>query len=435
MLKIISAIIFSLWSIFIIYLYYTQNTSHLSLISGGNSSYLFLLIAIILTLYGGFKFWQLSTEKKEFSYNFWIIIGSFLTIFLVICLFYANTISAKNSIAWVDPSGFVLFFHAVTLLIYPVFLVFLWKAIGGSLFHFSENWKNLPTRLTALIETTLGIGVFSFVVFLLGFFGKFHLTPFIISLVILTFLSFFGWKKIFAEISTKKITLNTSGTFTFHTFTTEISFLIFSFVASVSLINAIRPMPIGWDDLGVYMNFPKIIANTGTLLEGAGMYIWHLITSTGFIWSNTASQAFYVNQIGGFLAKIAIICGLSLLLDNKNLHKKTIISLPAILGIVYYIMPMTIFQQAKDMKLDPALMFVSVTAVMTIFYAFSALSENKKFAKILFFIAGIITGIAFGIKFTTLMLIIAILGLIAYKILGISGFFGFFWAFVAIFTK
>jgi hypothetical protein len=49
--------------------------------------------------------------------------------------------------------------------------------------------------------------------------------------------------------------------------TAEFAFIIISFLISVSLINAIRPMPIGWDDLGVYMNFPRIMALTGSALE------------------------------------------------------------------------------------------------------------------------------------------------------------------------
>jgi hypothetical protein len=49
--------------------------------------------------------------------------------------------------------------------------------------------------------------------------------------------------------------------------TAEFAFTIISFLISISLINAIRPMPIGWDDLGVYMNFPRIMALTGSALE------------------------------------------------------------------------------------------------------------------------------------------------------------------------
>lgn len=74
-------------------------------------------------------------------------------------------------------------------------------------------------------------------------------------------------------------------------------FFIF-FLISVSLINALRPMPIGWDDLGVYMNFPKLMATAGEALKGAGMFSWQIITGTGFLFSYTAAQAFYINQLG-----------------------------------------------------------------------------------------------------------------------------------------
>ena len=56
-------------------------------------------------------------------------------------------------------------------------------------------------------------------------------------------------------------------------------------------------MPIGWDDLGVYMNYPKILALTGESMKGVAMYSWQLITGTGFMFSYNAAQAFFVNQL------------------------------------------------------------------------------------------------------------------------------------------
>lgn len=354
------------------------------------------------------------------------------------CILYSSLVSnaAWKTISWVNSNPMILFFHAVQLLVYPLFLVFLWKAIGGTISHFIKGWSELPARLTAIIETAIGLGIFSFLLFLAGFFGQYNIASLICILVLLTAASFIGWKKIYSEIFGKRIVFENSGIFSVRSLSAELAFLLFWFVASVSLISVLRPMPIGWDDLGVYMNFPKMMANTGNLLEGAGMYTWHLITGTGFLFGNTAAQAFYVNQIGGFLATIAIISAISLLTERKNFHKngELFVCLPMILGIVYYLMPMTIFQQAKDMKLDPALMFVSVTGVMALIYAIKKYSAQKKFSKILIFIAGLIVGIAFGIKFTTLMLIISSLGFISYKFLGYGGFIGFFWLFIAAFT-
>lgn len=147
----------------------------------------------------------------------------------------------------------------------------------------------------------------------------------------------------------------------------EIAFLVINFLIGVSLINALRPMPIGWDDLGVYMNFPKIMAMTGHYLLGTGMYAWQLITGTGFFFSYTAAQAFYVNQLGGILAVIAITSALSVIFEDPK--KKYLLSLPIMFAAAFYAMPMNIFQQAKDMKLDPALLAISISGLLVLFSA------------------------------------------------------------------
>jgi hypothetical protein len=60
-------------------------------------------------------------------------------------------------------------------------------------------------------------------------------------------------------------------------------------------------------------------------------------------------------------------------------------------------------------------------------------AHHKNLAYIL--IIGTIVGLAFAIKFTTLMLILGLLGIIFYAKLGLAGFVGYFALFVAIFTK
>lgn len=106
---------------------------------------------------------------------------------------------------------------------------------------------------------------------------------------------------------------------------------------------------------------------------------------------------------------------LSVILEQKN--RKYLISLPILLAGIYYIMPMTIFQQAKDMKLDPALMMVSVSGFGVLWYTLKNKIQEHRYY-ILIALAGFIIGVAFSIKFTTLILIIASLALIAYTILG-----------------
>lgn len=166
----------------------------------------------------------------------------------------------------VDMNPFILFFSLVKFLIYPIFLVFLWRALGSSLFFASSYWRSLPLRLRVPIETSLGFGIFAFVLFLLGYTGNLTLTGLIITLILLSVAGFFGWKQTIDDIKHQAISFSENTPISY-ILSAQITFAIFSFVASVSLINAFRPMPIGWDDLGVYMNFPRIMAETGILLE------------------------------------------------------------------------------------------------------------------------------------------------------------------------
>lgn len=146
------------------------------------------------------------------------------------------------------------------------------------------------------------------------------------------------------------------------------------------------------------------------------MYTWQLITGSGFLWDQLAANAFYVNQLGGILSMIIITSILSIIFEQKD--RKLLISLPLLLAGIYYMMPMTIFQQAKDMKLDPTLMMVSVSAFGILWYALRERFEKQGFYYLIG-LAGIIVGLAFSIKVTTLILIITSIGLISYRILGI----------------
>ena len=228
---------------------------------------------------------------------------------------------------------------------------------------------------------------------------------------------------------------------------TELLFLILTYLVSINFINIIRPMPIGWDDLGVYMNFPQIMANSGAILHGAGMTAWQTLTGIGFMF-HSAPQAFFLNQIGGILSIVVLTVAFGSLLKDE---KKSLINLPLLGATMFYAMPMVIFQQAKDMKLDPGLFFVSCISIYGIIhlllqYKKSLESDGTPTGGILhffdhrqnllyIFLFGIVAGLAFAIKFTTLMLILGLVGVIFFAKLGLSGFFGYFAAFVALFTQ
>ena len=171
---------------------------------------------------------------------------------------------------------------------------------------------------------------------------------------------------------------------------------------------------------------------------------WQTLTGIGFMF-HSAPQAFFLNQIGGILSIIVLVVAFGSLMKSKNALAKneetnSFINLPLLGATMFYAMPMVIFQQAKDMKLDPALFFVSVIGIYGIIYLFLRYRENleeldtqhKETISLSFFshhknlayilIIGTIVGLAFAMKFTTLMLILGLLGVIFYAKLGLAGF-------------
>jgi hypothetical protein len=281
-----------------------------------------------------------------------------------------------------------LFFHCISFLIYPLFLGLLWRAIGYTSLSWIDGWRDRDMRIRIGAEMAIGMGIFVVGLLILGATHMLTLTGLISILVIYSILSYRGWIETYRDLMDRRIVLDQHdtdiGAFEMirpKLLSIEFGFLLVTFLISVSLINAIRPMPIGWDDLGVYMNYPRIMALTESYLTGAGLYTWQLITSTGFLWNQIAAQAFYVNQLGGILSMVTIISVLSYLFSFTG--KKYLISLPVILGIIYYLMPMTIFQQAKDMKIDPALMSVSVAAFGLLWYTLREKLLSRKTGLIL----------------------------------------------------
>ena len=63
----------------------------------------------------------------------------------------------------------------------------------------------------------------------------------------------------------------------------EFLFFVLTLLVSVNLISIVRPVPIGWDDLGVYMNYPNLMAQAESLLSLGSMYAWQVFTGVGYM--------------------------------------------------------------------------------------------------------------------------------------------------------
>ena len=341
----------------------------------------------------------LSTGKKnEASLGAPALLGAFLATLAVTACFAFS----KSGIS--SAMGTVLFFKAVGYVILPVAIAFLSYGFGARLLSTLGTEIAESPDLQRIVRLGVGFSAFASLVAVLGFFGFYHIYAVSILFIGIAGLSYreIGaglvgfWKFRFStgmrSDSTKKlIVLWTSSFFVFCLFT----------LVSVNLVNVVRPFPIGWDDLGVYMNYAKIMAYTGSN-GGLGMTLWQTFTGIGHLFHSTP-QAFFLNEMGTLLSVFALFFGIRHLLDNKP----KLLSLPLIGATIFMAMPMVIFQQAKDMKLDTGLFGVSVIALLTFLAALKR--SDAKQSQRLMGVAGFLIGIAFAIKFTSLMLILAAL--------------------------
>lgn len=110
-------------------------------------------------------------------------------------------------------------------------------------------------------------------------------------------------------------------------------------------------------------------------------------------------------------------------------------------------MPMIVFQQAKDMKIDPMLLGLSL-AVFFVVIEITRRTWEERDSLLLkvsdhfanrqitywWFVIGIMIGLLFTVKLTSLIFIIAALALLAYASQGILAFFGLCFGVVGIFS-
>lgn len=467
-------IIFLAVSIFTIYSYYKW---WLHMEANLNYTSYFIIVLLLYFFYKWLKIVLSDNKKISFS-PLWIVGYALLHIF-ILCIFYFS-LKENNTWWWGTGDGVVLFFKIIGYLVLPTLITFtnytFWYKLLSHLKTFTSetSWfKFLMSLWTGFVAFFLLITISA----IFGFYNEYAVFWIIILFVI------FSVKQIVKTLENLvfyKINFDNHDVESWDFFklinlnliTAELSFIVLTFLIWVNFINIIRPMPIWWDDLGVYMNFPKMLAVEWWLLKGSWLIAWQLLTWIGFIFKS-ATQAFFINQIGWILSIIVVTVSIS---DLLKTNKKTFLAIPIILATMLYAMPMVIFQQAKDMKLDPWLFFISALSIYWIYSLFSRFiwntddnsleDKSEKFINsnknkesvflnaifstfkrhshdlfnkndylIYLFIIWSLAWLAFAIKLTTLMLILWVFAVIFYANLGFVWFLGYFFLFIWVFTR
>jgi len=211
----------------------------------------------------------------------------------------------------------------------------------------------------------------------------------------------------------------------------EVHIILITFLISINFISVYRPFPIWWDDLGAYMNYPKLLASSWELLGFWKMYMWELYTSIWFIfWNQT--YAFFLSSFS-WVILAGVVYGIIKVLIPESKNQSYNFWFLGVL--ILLMMPMSIFQLAKDMKIDIWLLFMSLSALVVWYYAIFMTQSSKMGEKYaLYILTWFLLWITFSIKVTSLLLILWVFSLLFYSSVWYFWVVGFFLLFSWIFT-
>lgn len=431
--KILLLFIFSL---FVIHQYYFQY-NHIENFDG-----YFVYLIIIGVIYWVYKYLQINNKSENVSYSFLEILWfAWLHLFILSGMFFYY--QDINFSMWLILFSKIIFFLILPF-IFSLISLSIWKKILSYIVWF--NKQNLTFQNVIwlvfwffLILTTITI---------VWMIGVYNIYSVIWILLITWYLSINEIKQIVKDVLSYSITFSKSEWYGMRLLSTEFLFILSTLLLSVNLINAFRPFPIWWDDLWAYMNYAQLLAQSGEIFNVTSMFSWQIFTWIWYIF-NSPTQAFFLNNLWWILSFVIMIAIFSDLLRSKT--KDFFINIPLLLATIFIAMPMFIFEQAKDMKLDPGLYFVSIACLyLTIklllnsdnysfknkllsFIGYKNTSIDSKY--IFYIIIWIIAGFAFTIKFTSLLLISGLFALLFYARLWILALFWYLSIYFAIFTK
>ena len=392
-----------------------------------------LYFSLAALVYASYKGLQIYNSGHKISFSPVSLLWYFLIHLFIVCWIFFVIAGSTFGVA------IVLFLKILYFSLLPIFLIFISLGFGRTLYlKLFPHEKQHSKVIQFLISLLLGFVSFISLLSIAGFVWWYWLTA--LAIICLTFIAvsytqiwyFLKWLwsyKISFENSYNSP--NQLERYNIKLLTAEFFFIMITLLLAINLVSIMRPFPIGWDDLGAYMNFPRLMAAWWEVGFLGSMMSWSVFTGIWYMFENPV-QAFFLNNVWGFLSVI-VLCLITSDIFSSS-HKKTFIHIPTLIALLFISLPMIIFQQAKDMKLDPGLFFMSISALYLMYH--TLLWDYKKKQKyILYFIIGISLGFLFTVKFTALLTVIAIIGLMFYKYLWWSGLAGYFALFVWIFTR
>ena len=133
------------------------------------------------------------------------------------------------------------------------------------------------------------------------------------------------------------------------------SFWIVLFFASVNCVQIIRPIPIGYDALTLYVRLPSLILQYNGLVDGFQMYNWSLFMALGFILNKSIPFTLALSYAGGIMSMFALYALARRWMDVNN---------SLLVLLLFYTIPFVNFHSYQEMKIDLGLLFISLCILL-----------------------------------------------------------------------
>ncbi len=316
-------------------------------------------------------------------------------------------------------------FGMILLLIFNVLV------LGRAVLH-AMRLKNFPPLAEAVVSAGLGACLLVAILWLIAIAGVYTSTAgwaLLIAVPVALFPHSVRWGKALweegADIELRPWSLRI-----------VVAWFIVSFLA-FNFLNVVRPFPIGWDDLGRYMNQPRLLVSYGHFIPTLSTFSWEYVTSLGFLWFGYdsifgATLSMLINWSAGLLAVATVwLFGATYLGRGRGI----------LAALLYYALPMVGHFSFADMKVDNAIFAIGTLAAYAAFLAVcpppgaEGDEEHERSVLPLLALAGIFSGFAFGMKPTATMLIMALGAVMVGAQVGWAGMLGSVFLGFAVFVK
>lgn len=177
---------------------------------------------------------------------------------------------------------------------------------------------------------------------------------------------------------------------------------------ALNYLNVVRPFPIGWDDLGNYLNRPKLLVSYGSFVYSMATFQWEYLTSLGFLLFGFesvfgATTALVINWLQGVLAILVVwLFGRTFFGRGHGLLS----------AALYYTLPLVGHFSFADMKIDNSVFTMGVLATYCMFLAFFRTEDTARQRRLIL-LSGVFAGFAFSMKLTAVMVLMALCTVLA----------------------